>query len=272
MIALTGWANDDAVIVAATELAATLGDDPNHTLAASALDLNGNIYTGENNHHFNGGPCAELVVLGVAASAHAGSLATMVAVGDGGRGVISPCGRCRQVMLDQHPDICVLVPLEDGIQSVSVGELLPFSYVQPDEDPDRLCASAGSTSTTSPLGARRAPSVTGIRSRWGDDLRVRRCRASRLRNDAGRYRLRVPGPLGGSGPVLSGVASRSLPGHAHGSSAHRGALPHLINRASAVSSSCSTSSELGGAQVQCVRNRVSGRRPSRAVRSRRPRS
>ena len=37
MIALTGWANDDAVIVAATELAATLGDDPNHTVAAAAL-------------------------------------------------------------------------------------------------------------------------------------------------------------------------------------------------------------------------------------------
>lgn len=39
----------------------------------AALGLNGNIYTGVNNHHFNGGPCAELVVLGVAASAHAGS-------------------------------------------------------------------------------------------------------------------------------------------------------------------------------------------------------
>jgi len=107
-------------------------------VAAAALGLNGNIYTGVNNHHFNGGPCAELVVLGVAASAHAGNLATMVAVGDGGRGVISPCGRCRQVMLDQLHDICVLVPLEDGIQSVSVRELLPFSYVQPDEDPDRF--------------------------------------------------------------------------------------------------------------------------------------
>jgi cytidine deaminase len=126
MIALTGWANDDAVIVAATELAATLGDDPNHTVAAAALGLNGNIYTGVNNHHFNGGPCAELVVLGVAASAHAGGLATIVAVGDGGRRVISPCGRCRHVMLDQHPDICVLAPLEDGIQSARYASSCPF--------------------------------------------------------------------------------------------------------------------------------------------------
>lgn len=138
MTTLTGWANDDAVIAKAMELASTLGDDPNHTVAAAAMDLNGNIYVGVNNHHFNGGPCAELVVLGMAAGAHAGRLATMVAVGDGGRGVISPCGRCRQVMLDQHPDICVLVPGEDGIRSVSVRELLPYSYVQPDEDPARF--------------------------------------------------------------------------------------------------------------------------------------
>lgn len=134
----TGWANDDAVIAAAMELAETLGDNPNHTVAAAAMDLRGNIYAGVNNYHFNGGPCAELVVLGMAASAHAGRLASMVAVADGGRGVISPCGRCRQVMLDQHTDICVLVPTDEGIRSVSVRELLPFSYMHPDEDPDRF--------------------------------------------------------------------------------------------------------------------------------------
>ncbi|WP_297743111.1 hypothetical protein [uncultured Tessaracoccus sp.] len=138
MTALTGWANDDAVIAAAMELAGTLGEDPNHTVAAAAMDLRGTIYAGVNNYHFNGGPCAELVVLGMAASAHAGRLATIVAVGDGGRGVVSPCGRCRQVLLDQHPDIRVLVPDGDAIRSVSVRHLLPYSYVQPDGDPRRF--------------------------------------------------------------------------------------------------------------------------------------
>ena len=52
----TGWANDDVVIAKAMELAATLGDDQNHTVAAAAMDLNGNIYAGVNNYHFNGGP------------------------------------------------------------------------------------------------------------------------------------------------------------------------------------------------------------------------
>ena len=63
----TNWANDDAVIDAATRLATTLGDDPNHTVAAAAMDLSGTIHAAVNNHHFTGGPCAELVVLGLAA-------------------------------------------------------------------------------------------------------------------------------------------------------------------------------------------------------------
>lgn len=134
----TGWANDDAIINAASELAANLGDDPNHSVAAAAMDLHGNIYVGVNNYHFNGGPCAELVVLGMAASAHAGPLASIVAVGDGGRGVIAPCGRCRQVLLDQHRDCCVLVLSEMGIKSVPIAQLLPYSYIQPDEDPRRF--------------------------------------------------------------------------------------------------------------------------------------
>lgn len=138
MTAPTGWANDDAVIDAASRLAASLGSDPNHTVAAAAMDLHGNIFAGVNNHHFTGGPCAELVVLGMTASAQAAPLATIVAVGDGGRGVIPPCGRCRQVLLDQHPDCHVLVPTETGIRSVPIAQLLPYSYRQPDENPRRF--------------------------------------------------------------------------------------------------------------------------------------
>ncbi|MGL5405788.1 MAG: hypothetical protein ACRDAX_03215 [Propionibacteriaceae bacterium] len=138
MISLTGWANDDAIITAATELAATLGENSNHTVAAAAMDIQGNIYTGVNNYHFTGGPCAELVVLGMATTAQAGPLVAMVAARSGGRGVISPCGRCRQTMLDQHPDICVLVPSEEGIKSVSVRQLLPYSYLKLDENARRF--------------------------------------------------------------------------------------------------------------------------------------
>ncbi len=134
----TNWANDDAVIAAATRLATALGDDPNHTVAAAAMDLSGTIHAAVNNHHFTGGPCAELVVLGLAAAAHAGPLATMVAVGDGGRGVIAPCGRCRQIILDQHPDCCILVPSNDTVVSVPVAQLLPYTYRFPDSTAERF--------------------------------------------------------------------------------------------------------------------------------------
>jgi cytidine deaminase len=119
------------VIEAAESLARTLGPDPSHTVAAAALDEDGRVHVGANVFHFTGGPCAELVALGVAAAAHAGPLVAMAAVGDGGRGVVPPCGRCRQVMLDLQPGIRVAVPGADGPEMVAIGDLLPVSYVRP---------------------------------------------------------------------------------------------------------------------------------------------
>lgn len=71
---------ESKVLDAALKLAASLPDTDEHTVAAAAMDANGVIYTGVNVYHFTGGPCAELVVLGVAATATA-PLITMVAVG-----------------------------------------------------------------------------------------------------------------------------------------------------------------------------------------------
>jgi len=126
------------VMEAALRQLEVLTGDPNHTVAAAAMDTTGRIYTGVNVFHFTGGPCAELVTLGQAAAAGSGPLTTMVAVGDRGRGVISPCGRCRQVLLDQHPDCVVIVPGEDEPDLVPVRKLLPHSYNFPDASPERL--------------------------------------------------------------------------------------------------------------------------------------
>lgn len=126
------------VISAAESLARTLGHDPNHTVAAAAMDTRGNIHMAVNVYHFTGGPCAELVTLGVAAAANAGPLLTMAAAGDGGRGLISPCGRCRQVMLDLHPDLLVAVPGEDGPVMRPIRKLLPHTYFFPDADARRV--------------------------------------------------------------------------------------------------------------------------------------
>ena len=128
------------VIAAAKELVRSLRPDENHTVAAAAMDTVGRIHTGVNVHHFNGGPCAELVAIGTAAAANAGPLVTIAAVGDQGRGLLAPCGRCRQVLLDLHPDALVIAPDDTtGEPSIAtVPALLPHSYRHPDSAPKRL--------------------------------------------------------------------------------------------------------------------------------------
>lgn len=125
-------------IESAEALARTLGDNPVHTVAAAALDTEGRIHTAINVYHFTGGPCAELVVLGAAAAAQAGPLVAIAAAGDRGRGLIPPCGRCRQVMLDLHPDLLVAVPTQGGPDMRPVPRLLPDTYFFPDSQAKRV--------------------------------------------------------------------------------------------------------------------------------------
>lgn len=127
---------DDELVQAATRLAATSCRGDNHTVAAAARAGDGRIITGVNVYHFTGGPCAELVVIGTAAAQGAYDLDTMVAVGDRGRGVIPPCGRCRQVLLDYFPALKVIVGSGGTLSAVPVVDLLPESYVWGDHQVD----------------------------------------------------------------------------------------------------------------------------------------
>ncbi|MGW3106832.1 hypothetical protein [Streptomyces sp. NPDC001100] len=138
MVAMKLSASARRVVEAAERLAATLGGDPNHTVAAAAMDTAGRIHEAVNVYHFTGGPCAELVALGVAATAGAGPLVTIAAAGDGGRGLIPPCGRCRQALLDLHPDVQVAVPTDDGSTLRPIRRLLPDTYFFPDADARRI--------------------------------------------------------------------------------------------------------------------------------------
>lgn len=125
-------------IEAAEALALTLGSDPNHTVAAAAMDAAGNIHSAVNVFHFTGGPCAEVVAVGLAASKNAGPLITIAAAGDRGRGLIPPCGRCRQILLDLHPDVLVAVPTQSGPQMRPIRTLLPDTYFFPDANAARI--------------------------------------------------------------------------------------------------------------------------------------
>ncbi|MGX6606617.1 cytidine deaminase family protein [Micromonosporaceae bacterium Da 78-11] len=105
------------------------GDVGVHTMGAAVRGVDGRMYGGINLFHFTGGPCAELVALGHARASGARELTTIVAVGDGGRGPVGPCGRDRQILFDYHPGIRVLLPTGQGVRSVRVRDLMPLGAV-----------------------------------------------------------------------------------------------------------------------------------------------
>ncbi|MGW2296977.1 cytidine deaminase [Streptomyces violaceorubidus] len=127
---------DHELIEAAAHVARTRCRGDNHTMAAAARARDGRIVTAVNAYHFTGGPCAELVVVGAAAAQGVYELATIVAVGDRERGVVPPCGRCRQVLLDYFPGLRVIVGAGDQVREVPVADLLPETYVWADHQLD----------------------------------------------------------------------------------------------------------------------------------------
>ncbi len=127
---------DHELIQAAADVARTRCRGDNHTVAAAARSQDGRIVTAVNAYHFTGGPCAELVVIGAAAAQGAYELDTIVAVGDRDRGVVPPCGRCRQALLDYFPSLKVVVGEGDRVRTVLISDLLPARYVWADHQLD----------------------------------------------------------------------------------------------------------------------------------------
>ncbi|MEV0155941.1 cytidine deaminase [Micromonospora sp. NPDC050686] len=127
---------DRALVQAATAVAKLRCRSEHHSVAAAVRSVDGRVFTGVNVYHFTGGPCAEVVALGAAATQGAGELETIVAVGNAGRGVLAPCGRCRQVLSDYDPGLRVIVGPMDGLRVVPVADLLPETYVWADQQPD----------------------------------------------------------------------------------------------------------------------------------------
>ena len=107
----------------------TDGEDGVHTMGAAVRGVDGHMYGGINLYHFTGGPCAELVALGHARASGARELATIVAVGNVGRGPVGPCGRDRQILFDYHPGIRVILPTGEGVRSVRIRNLMPLGAV-----------------------------------------------------------------------------------------------------------------------------------------------
>ena len=123
----------EELVRSASEMLTRSGDGNNHTVAASIYADDGVTYSGVNLYHFTGGPCAEIVALARLASDGGGAKPlAIVAVADRERGVIAPCGRCRQILTDYCPEIQVVLQAEHGIQAMPLTALLPHVYLRAD--------------------------------------------------------------------------------------------------------------------------------------------
>jgi cytidine deaminase len=45
--------------------------------------------------------------------------------------LVSPCGDCRQMLIEYAPNLKVIVQGQEGPEAISIEELLPYAYVNP---------------------------------------------------------------------------------------------------------------------------------------------
>ncbi|RAO60549.1 Cytidine deaminase [Micromonospora saelicesensis] len=114
---------DRALVQAATAVSKLRCRSQHHTVASAARTAGGRVFTGVNVQHATGGACAELVVIGTAATQGVTALETIVTVADRGREVVAPCDRCQQVLRDYFPQLRVVVGPMDALRVVPLGEL-----------------------------------------------------------------------------------------------------------------------------------------------------
>lgn len=107
-----------------------------HTVGAAVACVSGNIYTGINVGSSGIGVCAEAVALGTALSRHEMGIAAVIAVCDRGDDegliVLSPCGNCRQLILDYAPNAEIIYSDGGRVVSKAIRHLMPGAYIAPD--------------------------------------------------------------------------------------------------------------------------------------------
>ena len=123
--------NDRELIKAALDTLEKNFDDGiyHHTVGAAVRCKNGKVYSGVNCDGIHGS-CAEYITLGIAISAGEREFDTIVAVHEKAQNsLVSPCGNCRQMLIEYCPDIKVILNDDEGnIVKVKASDLLPFAW------------------------------------------------------------------------------------------------------------------------------------------------
>jgi cytidine deaminase len=121
---------DKDLIRAAIEVLERNYAAPRHTVGAAVLCASGKTYVGVNVESCGYGPCAEPIAIGRAISDGERQLERIVAVG-GARAphaVVSPCGNCRQLLVDYAPDCWVILSHGGKMMKIKVRDLLPDAH------------------------------------------------------------------------------------------------------------------------------------------------
>ena len=125
---------DELVAVAKKLIRERYKKEGHHTVVAAALwTKSGKLFTAVNagTNQPSIATCAEIIAIGMANTDDSKmEIDTIVAVRDKDAYVISPCGKCREYILDYGPDAKVVVPAENskGYEVIKATELLPNKY------------------------------------------------------------------------------------------------------------------------------------------------
>lgn len=124
---------DKALVSLARELIQKRFKEGRHHIAAALRTKSGNIYTGVHVEAYVGRitVCGEAVAIGAAATAGDTDIETIVAVNEQGD-VVSPCGMCREMILDYGPAARVIVAVGGALTATPAQALLPNKYTRED--------------------------------------------------------------------------------------------------------------------------------------------
>jgi cytidine deaminase len=123
-------AHDRELIQAAVDVIHRNYDADHHQVGAAVRCASGKVYVGVNVESCGYGPCAEPVAIGAAISAGERKIVAIVAVygGDERYPVLSPCGNCRQMLVDYAPDAMVILEQDGRPVKTRASSLLPAAY------------------------------------------------------------------------------------------------------------------------------------------------
>jgi cytidine deaminase len=139
--------DDEKLIESARTAIAKLYKENRHHIGSALRTKGGRIYTAVHLDTYVGraSVCAEAVALGRALADGESEIEAIVSVrhprpaeSDRTIRIVSPCGICREMLVDFAQGSRVIVPSENGPVAVDVGELLPRKYAVPKSRPDRV--------------------------------------------------------------------------------------------------------------------------------------